>query len=181
MVIQTRLTVAEFDLLAALPENADRRLEFIGGEVIEVVSNNYASLIAARILAEIVTYNKQKRLGYITGADGGYMVSGERYIPDVAFISKVKQPEPSHETHNPQAPELAVEVVSPTDVTRAVVDKIANYLAAGTVVWVVYPDQQEAKIYEPGQPVRTIAKDGVLDASRVLPGFALTLKDIFAS
>lgn len=179
MVTQTRLSVEEFERIAALPENADKRLEFIGGEVIEVVSNNYASQIAARILAKLIIFTETNDLGYITGADGGYKVSGERYIPDVGFISKATQPKRSHETWNSQAPDLAVEVVSPTDSATDVTDKVANYLLAGTVVWYVYPDKQQVKIYDPQQPVKTLSINDTLTSETVLPGFALALKDIF--
>ncbi len=45
-----RISVAQFDAMAAQPENADRRLEYIGGgEIVEVVSNNYASAVASKI------------------------------------------------------------------------------------------------------------------------------------
>src|SRR5437763_218048 len=120
VAVQAHLTVAEFDRPAELPENTDKRLEFIGGEVVEVVSNNYASEIAARILIDLGVYVRSRNLGPVTGADGGYMVSGERYIPDVAFISKAKQPEPSHATYNPKPPDLAVEVVSPSDQPKTI-------------------------------------------------------------
>jgi Uma2 family endonuclease len=181
MAVQAHLTVEEFDKIAALAENADKRLEFIAGEVIEVVTNNYASEIAARILTEIGVYVKGRQLGRVTGADGGYRVSGERYIPDVAFISKARQPEPSHEAYNARAPDLAVEVISPSDTPVNITDKVANYLAAGTVVWVVYPDKQQAKVYEPGLPVKTVTIDGALEGGNVLPGFSLPLKEVFAA
>jgi Uma2 family endonuclease len=179
MAVQMHITVAEFDRLAQLPENADKRLEFIGGEVVEVVTNNYASKIAARILSRISIYVEEKDLGDVTGADGGYRVSGERYIPDAAYISRKRQPTPSHETYNPNSPDLAVEVVSPTDQPKDITDKVANYLAANCVVWVVYPEKQQTKVYEPGQSVKTVGIDGTLDGGVILPGFKLTLKDIF--
>ncbi len=109
----------------------------------------------------------------LTGADGGYKVFDERYLPDVAFISKARQPEPSHEAYNSQAPDLAVEVLSPSDTPWDITDKVANYLAAGTVVWVVYTDKQQAKVYMPGLPVKTVTIGGVLR------GFSLPLKEIF--
>ncbi len=179
MTTKARLTVAEFEEIAGLPENADKRLEFIGGEVIEGVSTNDASMLAARILGKMGTFVESKNLGWLTGADGGYMVFGERYIPDVAFISRVKQPKPSHETYNSNAPDLAVEVISPSDALSSMTDKIVGYLAAGTVVWGIYPDEQQAKIYEPGKSARTISIDGVLDGGEILPGFTLSLKDLF--
>jgi len=85
-------TVEDFDRYTEQQDNADRLLEFIGGEVIEVPSNPYSSQIAARFLIELGIYLKTNDRGHVTGEAGGYQVSGERYAPDVAFISKVRQP-----------------------------------------------------------------------------------------
>src|SRR5689334_18501838 len=95
MAVQAHASVEEFERMAALPENAHKRLEYIGGEMVEVVSNNFASEIGARILIKIGSHVEAHDLGHITGADGGYRVSGEDYIPDVGFISKAKQPNSS--------------------------------------------------------------------------------------
>src|SRR5690242_402379 len=129
MVAHSLLAVEEFDRIASLPENAHKRLEFIGGEIVEVVTNNYCSLVAMRFGIEVGSFIKGKNLGWVTGADGGYMVSGERYIPDVAFVSKAKQPEHSYASYNPNPPDLAIEVISPTDQPTDITDKVANYLA----------------------------------------------------
>src|SRR5271157_2332359 len=107
MAVQTPVSVEAFEQLAALPENAHKRLEFIGGEIVEVVSNNFASQIGARVLMKVGLHVEALDLGYVTGADGGYKVSGEDYIPDVGFISKAKQPKRSHDTWNLQPPDLA--------------------------------------------------------------------------
>src|SRR5260221_14346575 len=105
MAVQDRFTMTaeEFDRFAERPENRDKRLEFNAGEVIDVITNSYASMIAASIVVEIGMFVKGKKLGRITGADGGYKVSGERYIPDAAFVSIKRQPEPSHELYNSNA------------------------------------------------------------------------------
>jgi Uma2 family endonuclease len=180
MAIQTLpTTLSEFEQFAALPENAGHRLEFIGGEVHDVVSNSYASEIAAALLAEIRQHVKTHGLGRVTGADGRYLVSGEPYLPDAAFISKTRQPAVSHAAYNPNAPDLAVEVVSPTDSEKHLRRKLANYLAAGTRVWVVYPDTKEVEDYAPGQPAHIVPVDGTLDGGGVLPGFRLAVKEIF--
>lgn len=178
------MTVEEFDRFAALPENADRLLEYIGGEIVEGVSNNYSSQIAASILIEIGAFVKGKDLGYVMGADGGYWVSGERYIPDAAFISKAKQPQPSHESHNHIPPDLAVEVWSLGNKENEMAElpaKIANYLAPGTRVWLFKPLEQQAFIFIPGQPMKRFGVDGVLEDGDLLPGFKLAVKDIFGS
>src|SRR5262245_61677573 len=130
MAVQTheRVSVEEFERIAALPRNAHKRLEFIGGEIVEVVSSSDASEIAAQILIEIGNHVKAHDLGRVTGADGGYKVSGEDYIPDAAFISSARQPKRPHVAWNPLAPDLAVEVVSPTDKTKEIAVKVANYI-----------------------------------------------------
>jgi Uma2 family endonuclease len=179
MVQTRRLTVEEFERLAERPENADKRLEYIGGDIVEVVSNSYASLVAVRISARLQLFVEDQKLGYVTGADGGFVVSNERYIPDVGFISKQKQPEPPRTTWIPALPDLAVEVLSPTDAPEVVRIKIVNYLHAGVTVWLVNPDKRQVEIYVPGQMAHTVGVDDTLDGGDVLPGFRLAVKDIF--
>ena len=181
MAVTTQpITVEEFERLAAQPQNADRRLEFVGGESVEVVSNNYSSVVAARVLFKLGVFLEGANVaGYLTGADGGYQIGDERYIPDAAFVSKARQPEPSRETYNPLAPDLAVEVISPSDDLNVLRVKVGNYLAAGTVVWVVRPEAKAVEVYAPGQPVRRLGADGTLDGGDVLPGLALPVKDLF--
>ncbi len=179
MVARERLTAQEFDHIASLPENREKRLEFVGGEIVEVVSNNYSSEVAAEILGEMHRHVKLHKLGRVTGADGGYIVAGERYIPDVAFISFARQPEPSHEAYNPNAPDLAVEVLSPTDDPASVRIKIVNYLRAGTIVWVVDAIKKQIEVYVPDHAPVTLTVEDTLEGGSVLPGFSLAVKDIF--
>jgi len=180
MSVQTqRMTVEAFDQFVTLPQNANRLFEYIGGEVVEVVSNQVASQIAARISGFIFIYLLNNDIGFITGADGGYRVSGERYIPDVAFVSKVKQAEISNEAYGPNPPDLAVEVLSPSNLAPEMRLKIGNYLAAGTLVWVVDPDTKTVEVYTPGKRARRLDVDDTLDGGDVLPGFELAVKDIF--
>lgn len=181
MVVQKTVTTAEeFDQFATLPENVGRSLELIGREIVEVVSNNYASEIAALMLVRLGMYALPRGLGRITGADGGYVVGGERYIPDVAYISKQKQPKPSRAAYNPIPPDLVVEVLSPSNTPTEMRIKVVNYLRVGTVVWVVDPDQQRVEVYVPGQSPRLVGIDGTLDGGDVLPEFTLAVKEIFA-
>jgi Uma2 family endonuclease len=183
MAVQThtRMSVDEFEKIAALPENIDKHLEYIGGEIVEVVSNSEASEIAMRVGAKISNHVEAHQLGRVTGADGGYKVSGEDYIPDVAFIANARQPKRPNVAWNPLAPDLAVEVVSPTDRPGVIADKAVNYPLAGTLLWYVFPDDKQVKVYEPGQPAKTLSIGDVLDGGKVLPGFKLAVKDIFPS
>lgn len=180
MVAQIRpMTVEDFDQFAEQPENNDKLLEFIAGEIVEVPSNAFVSMIGSLFLTYINLFVLQHDLGFVTGEAGGYMVSGERYAPDVAFISKLKQPELAHQGYNPNPPDLAVEVISPGDNEHKLRIKLANYLAAGTVTWLVYPETKTVEVFVPGKPVQVIGIEGTLDGGDVLPGFTLALKDIF--
>jgi Uma2 family endonuclease len=179
-MVQTRTTtLEEFERFIARPENEDRRFEYIEGEIVEVVTDYFCSLVAARILSRMNTYAEEHELGYVTGEAGGYQVGENRYIPDVGFISKQRQPEAPHGAFNPNPPDLVVEVISPTDRPKKVRTKTANYVASGIIVWLVDPEAQEIEIHTPGMPVKTYQHSETLDAGTVIPGFKIILKDIF--
>jgi len=176
---QASMTAAEFEAWAQLPENAERRLELVMGEMRDVVSNNYASAVAARISGFLFVYLQKHPMGYLTGADGGYCVGDDRYIPDVAYISQQRQPQPSREAYNPQPPDLAVEVLSPSDDLHVVRRKVTNYLAVGVVVWLVLPEERAVEVYAPGQAVQRLGEKETLSGGELLPGFSLPIKEIF--
>jgi len=172
------ITVEEFEQFVERPENADRLFEYVGGEIVEVPSNPYGSQIASLIIAELVLFLKGKNLGHVTGEAGGYMVSGERYAPDVAYISKARQPRLAERGYNPLPPDLAVEVLSPSDQPGGLRIKVTNYLAAGTTVWVVDPESRVVEVHAPGQRAQKLGIKGALDGGEILPGFRLAVKDI---
>jgi Uma2 family endonuclease len=176
MTFKTRLTVEEFDEWVLLPENIERNFEYIGGEVVEVVSNSTSSWITFNIAGFLFIYLRQNPIGEATLTDGGYQVSGERYIPDIAFYYTHKRLDAAY---NPNPPDLAVEVLSPSNTPKEISIKVTNYLAANTVVWVVYPDTKEVIVHVPGQPAKILHIDDVLDGGNVLPGFSVAIKDIF--
>ncbi|MFN8371536.1 MAG: Uma2 family endonuclease [Anaerolineae bacterium] len=172
-------TVEEFERFVDLPENEDFTFEFIGGEIVEVTSNPYSSQVSMRTGRLIGNFVDEHQLGYVTGEAGGYVVFGERYAPDVGFVSKARQRRLAQRGYNPIPPDLAVEVFSPSDTEKKLRIKIANYIAAGTVVWVIYPMTQEVEIYVPGKPVEFVDKNGVINGGDVLPGFTLSVAKIF--
>ncbi|HEX2619162.1 MAG TPA: Uma2 family endonuclease [Phototrophicaceae bacterium] len=180
--IQTHpVTTEAFDAWVMLPENADKSYELIAGEIYEVVANWDSSKIAAIILGFIIFYVRQHGLGDVTGADGGYKVGKDRFIPDVGFVKKERLTNlPYEEGYYPIAPDLAVEVVSPTDTDKKLRRKITNYLQAGVTVWVVDPADQLVEIHAPGQFVEVIEKDGTIDGGQVLSGFSLKVSEFLA-
>ncbi|GIK30398.1 MAG: Uma2 family endonuclease [Chloroflexi bacterium] len=169
----------EFERFAEQPENADKILELIAGEVVEVPSNIWSSIISSRINRRIGEWVETHNLGFVTGEAGGYRVEGDRYAPDVAFIRKDRQI--ATRGYNPDAPDLAVEVDYPSDFDsqRRLRYKVTTYMAAGTVCWLVFPETRTVEVYIPGQAHKTLTEADTLDGAPVLPGFTLAVKDIF--
>lgn len=184
MAIQQQITtVHEFDKFIQRADLGDRIFEYIAGEIVEMPSNPFVSAIAARIIYFFMSYLAQKPIGRVTGEAGLYQVAGDRYAPDVAYISKTRQAELAREGANPNPPELAVEVISDegnAQEQRELRLKISNYLAVGTMVWVVRPVSQLVEVHRPGKPVQLIGMEGTLDGDDVLPGFSLKVSDIFS-
>ncbi len=183
MVIQrNRIPVAEFDQLVSQIENVDKLFEYIAGEIIEVPSNPFASKIAARIIFLLSLYLEENDLGHITGEAGGYMVSGERYAPDVAFISYDKQPELARSGYNPNPPDIAVEIISNTannDEQNRLRIKVSSYLSAGVTVLVVNGDEQTVELHQAGEPPQIFSGDQILTIADHLPDFKLKINQIF--
>jgi Uma2 family endonuclease len=176
-----RMSVEEFDEWVEQPEQDDKLYEYIGGEIVEVPSNAYASQISMRFVIRMGRFIEEHDLGHITGEAGGYRIAGDRYAPDVAFVSKARQSQLDKTGYNQVPPDLAVEVDFPsTPQSRYQLEiKRWHYQQAGTVVWMVYPEDKTVVEYIPGQPPKIYGIDDTLDGGTVLPGFTLALKDIF--
>lgn len=182
MTIQTPFSVEDFEAFVEREENADKLFEFIGGQIIEVPSNTYVSAIAALIAFYVRLFLREHGLqGQVTGAAGGYIIAGEHYAPDVAYISAAKQPEPWKSGYNPVPPDLAVEVVSSdrADEAHRLRIKVTNYLLEGVTVWVVRPEDKVIEVHAPGQPVKLYREADTLDGGAVLPEFALPVAEVF--
>ncbi len=104
--------------------------------------------------------------------------------PDVAFVSFGRWP---RERPVPRAvkawdvvPDLAVEIVSPTDRVEELFDKIAEYFEAGvSLVWVLLPNLQMVQVYDSLTQVRGLTAADELDGGAVLPGFRTPVAALF--
>lgn len=179
MVTRERLlTAEEFWEIARLPENEGRRLELEDRVIIEMASSSPVNIVLAGIIAHFLNVHVlPRKLGFVTTPDGGFKLStGTVRQPDVAFIAQSRMPELPAEFKI--APDLAVEIVSPSE---DVLKKVKEYLASGTqIVWAVYPDERTIEVFKPDDPRwQTLGIDDTLDGGDVLPGFTLPVKYIF--
>ena len=181
----TLLSAADFDNFIA-DHVGDEIFEFVDGKVVQVPSNPWVSSISAIIVSLIWFHLRQNNLpGNLTTADGGFMVNGQRFAPDVTYVGPDKRF--VDRGYNPDPPDLAVEVVSDESNRQELNDlaaKLRHYRAAGVIVWVVLPRAQRVEIHDPAahlsQVPVTLGPDDTLTGPAFLPGFRLPLREIFS-
>ena len=124
------------------------------------------------------------RLGRCFGAETGFLLSSDPdtvRAPDFAFVSTARLPG-GHVPpgYFPGAPELAVEVLSPSESPQEVKQKLRAYFAAGCrLVWIVDPLAQTIRVYAAPSRSRTLTIDDELAGGDVLPGFRCPVREIF--
>ncbi|MCA9861841.1 MAG: Uma2 family endonuclease [Thermomicrobiales bacterium] len=180
-MVATRSTVAEFEATSG-----DDRVELIDGEIVEMPpSSDGSSSIAATIAFLLGLHVRPSKLGRIYNADAGFVLFPDRAtvrVPDVAFVRADRMPQGEARRHFPRlAPDLAVEVLSPTDRDRDVRAKVAMYQEAGMpLIWLVDPDAQTVTVLALGQEPVTLTVADTLDGGDVLPDLRLEVAEIFA-
>jgi Uma2 family endonuclease len=179
-------TIDEFEAYIALPEHADRRFELIDGEIVEKVPTEEHGVIVSILNGEIYIYLKGNAIGRVAVEPRHKMPEDRRNsrIPDLAFTSAERLLPITRQGAVPQMPDLAVEVKSPDDSISLLRAKAAFYLANGSrMVWLVYPEQRLVEVYRPDVDIVLLVdneeRHDVLDGGDVLPGFQLSLHDIF--
>ncbi len=185
---------ATVDDLLTLPDD-EWRYEVVEGVLVRMAgSGNVATIIAGLILTALNVFVRPRRLGRVTGADGIYRFSGAQtgLLPDVGFygaalFSRVDD----MDKPVPFAPELAVEVASPSQTAGDMAAKAARYLHGDTrLVWVVWPHARTVDVWRPGdlrprpedmRPSTTLRADtgDTLKGEDVVPGFSHPVADIF--
>ncbi len=173
-----KMTLDEFVQYALLPENANRRLEFIDGEIVEMApSRTRNSEIGDILVFEVRLFCREHPLPcHTTSGDGAYDVQGSTVAPDFAY----KPTSMSDEYPDPDPPLWAVEVISPNDEAADIRAKRQIYQDAGILLWEIYPKIQSIDVYAPGKSAQTVGIDGALDGGDVLPGFSLPARTLFA-
>lgn len=178
MIKQKGMTIEEFIVFATSPENEDRNLEFIDGEVIEMSPGRSTYSKVAIVLAALVyIFCEKHNIPYnASGSEGAYRVGNNTVAPDFAY----KATELINEYPDPVPPQWAVEIISPTDKATDIRNKREVYLLAGILYWEVYYPERSIDVYAPGQPKKTYSMGDVLDGGEVLPGFTLEVAELFA-
>ena len=159
--------------------------EVVDGQRIEPEpSSAYASLLASVLSFFVTDFARDRKLG-VVGIETLFVLDAARGLqrrPDVAFVgfSRWTDPAVANAAAWNVVPDLAVEVVSPTNLAEEVEAKTLEYFAAGVrLVWVVYPESKRVYTYQSPRNVEVIECSGELTGGDVLPGFRLVVQRLF--
>lgn len=174
-VAKKPLTAEEF---WQMPEHRD--YELIDGEIVQTMpTNGEHSEVVTELLTRLRVWSKETKAGRV-GTEAGFLLAREPDRlrgPDIFFIKaerNVTVPKQFYETF----PDLAVEVISNSDTTKVVKEKLEDYFAAGTgLVWLVYPDFKQVEAHTPDGISKIFRENDTLQAE-VLPGFACKVGEL---
>jgi Uma2 family endonuclease len=164
------------------------RYEVVEGVLVRMVgSRPRAVRITDRLYRALGNFVEAHGLGATTPPDAVYDFenTGQKdtgLLPDIGFYYAFRESSVDPDKAFPFAPDLAVEIASPTQYRPEMRAKAARYLAAGTgLVWIVWPKRRQVDVWHPGDAApTTLGVDDVLDGESVVPGFTYPVRALFA-
>jgi Uma2 family endonuclease len=178
MAATSRLTLAQF----VAREDTEPASEYAFGEMVQKpMPNRMHAAIQFFLAAILFQFQKDTHTGRgytelrcIFGPQG----QQRAYVPDVCFVAHDRVPT---ELFLRSAPDLALEILSPDQDTGRFLAKVQFFLQHGVrLMWVIDPDQKTVTVLAPGADAVVMTPGETLDGGDVLPGFALSVQEIFA-
>jgi Uma2 family endonuclease len=170
------------DLQQVQSEHPDWRMELVNGEIILMSPSGYESdEVAFRFGAKLFPYVDEQRLGRVTGSSAGFVLpNSDTRAPDVSFVL-AERLRRSPRSFAELAPDLMVEVKSPTDSLKTLETKILSFLSLGTQVGILLdPDERTVKIYRSGQAVVLLQDGDMLTVPDLLPDWQVAVSELWS-
>lgn len=172
------------DDVVRLQEHESRYCELQDGILVEKSMGWYESLLAGLIITRINVYLESHNLGKVLGPDGTLRIlPGLVKIPDVSFVSWQRWPEQSPPRHRIPTivPDLVIEVLSDSNTSEEMQAKLQVYQQAGVrMIWYIDPRSRDAVCHVGLGESVCITSNGTIAGGDVLPGFELSLQELFA-
>lgn len=143
-------------------------------------------LICARLIHALMKYLEQEDVGRILANNTEVVVSRSPDVicaPDVAYCSyrRLSREDRVPTTHLTEAPEVVFEVLTPGEHWKDVLESVERYHQAHVMlVYVVDPKRQNVIVFHPNQPEETLTTDENVVVPGILPGFTLSIAELFA-
>ncbi len=184
--MSTEVQLMTADELLAKPDDGFV-YELIKGELIKVSPppGHEHGLVAMNIAGPLFEYVKTKNLGNVYAAETGYLLEQDPdtvRAADVSFVSRerIENAKPV-KGYWKGAPDLAVEVISPSDTVGRIEGKVAEWLESGVrMLWVVSPKMRAVTVYRSLTEIAVLTDKDRLDGGDVVPGFQIPIAEIFA-
>lgn len=159
--------------------------ELIGGELVMMSPAGFDhGRFASKIVAALGIYAAQRKSGVVTTAETGFQIAADPDTvrsPDVAYVRAERVPSGGVKGFFPGAPDLAVEIISPSDRTHEIAAKAQEWLRAGCrSVWVVDPERHSVTVRCSGGQLTILTASDTLIDSGLLPDFSMPVAEIFA-
>jgi len=170
------------DLERAQEQLPDYQMELVNGEIIVMSPSGYESdEVAVETARQLSNWVRPRKLGRVTGSSAGFVLpNADTRAPDVSFVL-AERLRKSPRSFAELAPDLVVEVKSPTDSITKLREKIDEFLSLGTRVGLlIHPEQRWVEVRRMGQtPVRL--QDGdVLTVPDLLPGWEVKVEELWS-
>lgn len=169
------------DLRRFQSEHPDLRMELVGGEIIVMSPSGYESEeVASRMLGKMFPYVDANRLGRVTGSSAGFTLPNlDTRAPDVSFVL-AERLRRSPRSFAELAPDLMVEVKSPTDSIGKLEAKIESFLGLGTRVGIlINPEDRTVRVYRSGQETVVLRDRDRLTVPELLLGWEVAVSDLW--
>ena len=156
-------------------------VELVHGTLIEKAMGIRESQIATLLAHFLLTHVRPRKLGGVFGADATLrMPGGNVRLPDLSFVSAARLPDPIQRMPD-LCPDLAAEVLSEGNTKEEIRKKRVELFAGGTrLMWTIDARMRTAEVHTgPDAADATVPADGSLDGGDVLPGFRVTLAELF--
>ncbi len=159
-----------------------KRTDLVRGELrVREPAGDRHGRVTVNLTIRLGTHVERTAAGQLFAAETGFTLSrmpDTVRAPDIAFIRRERLPEAS--TGFLQlAPDLVVEVLSPSDRPGEILAKVGDWLEAGAShVWVIDSERRQARIYRSDGTESLLEDEDALDGGQVLPGFTCTLASI---
>jgi Uma2 family endonuclease len=178
MVATRRVTIDEF---AEMP--LEGIWELVDGEPVELSpAAGRSGWISGNVYRLLASHVRQRQLGWAFPPETGFVLFSDRQTvrsPDAAVVLSNRLAE-LPDSFVPMAPDLAVEVLSPSDRMADALAKVAMYLQAGTsLVWLVNPATRTVVVFRSEMDPVILGESDTLDGGDVLPDFTVPVAELF--
>lgn len=169
-------------MIMSIPKDGHKH-ELINGEFTMVPAGFEHEYIGVKLIVALENFVSTKKLGAVFGSSMGYWMKSENLrSPDVSFISRERLQKFNRMPKGffKGSPDLAAEILSPSDTVEGVHGKIAEYFENDTkLAWVVNPEEQTVTVYRSSYPHKLLTNKDTLEGEGVLEGFSVPVAALF--